>query len=327
MHYVRLVFFVGAIPMVYSIRKCQKSTDAKLIKLSNILNSWSQGDLDHRLVLMKEKGLLGKIMHQANDLIDKIEAVIRETRTATKAANEGKMYRKIMLNGLDGIYKVMATETNNRFDFVKEKGDALIDIATDIENSIVSIVDEVNNSAHKTSNLSSSIKEINDEINGSTTLVDEANFDVRQTIKQIELLSTYSQKIGNIIVMIKDITAQTNLLAINASVEAARAGDTGKGFAVVASEVRVLANETGRATAEITQQIGDIKKCVEEVVNSVEHVNQAIANINNNMISVNKVVQAQNGIIASINGSMQQAVVGVTEANKKIGQVKSISMT
>ena len=93
---------------------------------------------------------------------------------------------------------------------------------------------------------------------------------VDAAFKQIAQLGTQSEEIGKIVAVIDDIAAQTNLLALNAAIEAARAGEQGRGFAVVADEVRGLAERVTQATTEIATLIDSIQKGVNESINAVE---------------------------------------------------------
>ncbi len=88
-----------------------------------------------------------------------------------------------------------------------------------------------------------------------------------------------TQKIGEVVTLIQNIASQTNLLALNATIEAARAGEHGRGFAVVASEVKALANQTAKATEEISAQIQDIQTATGEAVSAIQAIGGTIAEI------------------------------------------------
>lgn len=103
--------------------------------------------------------------------------------------------------------------------------------------------------------MTASIREISEQVARSDKTAKEAVEKVAQTAEVVENLNESSQKIGSVVSLINDIAEQTNLLALNATIEAARAGEAGKGFAVVASEVKSLALETTKATDEIQAQI------------------------------------------------------------------------
>ena len=98
--------------------------------------------------------------------------------------------------------------------------------------------------------------------------------DANRTDGIVKTLAEGAQKIGDVVGLISTIAGQTNLLALNATIEAARAGDAGKGFAVVASEVKSLANQTAKATDDISQQIAQIQAATKEAVAAIEAISQ-----------------------------------------------------
>src|SRR5690606_27566535 len=109
--------------------------------------------------------------------------------------------------------------------------------------------------AAATEELATSVSEINQQVEGSTKITVKAVDEARQTIGQVSRLTDAAKTIDGIVSLIDEIARRTNLLALNATIEAAHAGDVGKGFAVVAAEVKQLADQTGKAIAEISAQI------------------------------------------------------------------------
>src|SRR3546814_15358793 len=128
--------------------------------------------------------------------------------------------------------------------------------------------------------LSPSIAEISRQVSQSAEIAGKAVIDAERTNVQVQGLADAAQKIGEVVSLITDIASQTNLLALNATIEAARAGEAGKGFAVVASEVKNLANETAKATDEITGQIAGIQPATRDAVAAPQSISETIGQIN-----------------------------------------------
>ncbi len=113
--------------------------------------------------------------------------------------------------------------------------------------------------ASATEEMSSSVNEISRQVAESASIAQEAVAQARKTNERVGELVKAAARIGDVVELINTIAGQTNLLALNATIEAARAGEAGRGFAVVASEVKALAEQTARATGEISQQIAGIQ--------------------------------------------------------------------
>jgi len=131
-----------------------------------------------------------------------------------------------------------------------------------------------------TEELSSSIQEISRQVSQSTKITASAVIEVQNTNEKIQGLAAAANKIGEVVSMITDIANQTNLLALNATIEAARAGDAGKGFTIVASEVKNLANQTAKATEEISAQIIGIQEATQTTVEAIGSIGGTINQLN-----------------------------------------------
>jgi len=155
------------------------------------------------------------------------------------------------------------------------------------------------------------------EIAGQTaTAADVAAEAVRsseETSATVAQLSQASEEIGEIVKAITSIAEQTNLLALNATIEAARAGEAGKGFAVVATEVKALAQETGRATEDITSKISAIQAMTADAAGAIGRIASVIDRINENQSLIATAVQEQSETTATISHGVGQIARGAEQ--------------
>ena len=132
--------------------------------------------------------------------------------------------------------------------------------------------------------------------------------------------------ISVVVQLIADIANQTNLLALNATIEAARAGDAGKGFAIVASEVKALANQTARATEEITRQISEIQDSTHssvEAISSIVQVNQDMSGV---ATAISAAVEQQHAATREIARNAEQGAAGTASVSSAIGKVEQAAI-
>jgi len=176
--------------------------------------------------------------------------------------------------------------------------------------------------ASATEELSSSIQEISRQVAQSTQIAGSAVIEVQSTNEKIQGLAEAANKIGEVVAMITDIADQTNLLALNATIEAARAGDAGKGFAVVASEVKNLANQTAKATEEISAQIGGIQGATQTAVDAIGSIGGTINQLNEISSAIAAAVEEQGAATQEIARNVEQAANGTTEVSTNIAGVQ-----
>jgi methyl-accepting chemotaxis protein len=169
--------------------------------------------------------------------------------------------------------------------------------------------------------LSSSIAEISRQVAQSASITGQAVQEARRTDTIVRALSDGAEKIGQVVGLISDIASQTNLLALNATIEAARAGDAGRGFAVVASEVKSLAKQTGRATEDISAQIGQIQASTKEAVDAIAGIAATIAEVSRIATSIAAAIEEQGAATADIARNVQQTARAATEVTENIGGV------
>jgi methyl-accepting chemotaxis protein len=144
-----------------------------------------------------------------------------------------------------------------------------------------------------TRQLAIAVNEIARQVGNSSQIARKAVDDVNVTVDHMKQLSQSVLSIGEIATMISDIAAQTNLLALNATIEAARAGEMGKGFAVVANEVKSLANQTAKATEEVTTQVALVQASTQEMTHCIEGVVDTIRSMEESSSAIAGAVQQQ----------------------------------
>jgi len=177
--------------------------------------------------------------------------------------------------------------------------------------------------AAATEELTSSISEISHQVSQSAEVAKGAVKQAQNSQNSVQDLISSAHKIGEVVSLITDIAEQTNLLALNATIEAARAGEAGKGFAVVASEVKNLANQTAKATEEIDSQVRGIQNSTEQAASSIEEVGKTINQIDEIASSIAAAVEEQTAATQEIARNVEQAAVGTQEVSSNIQGVNS----
>jgi len=166
--------------------------------------------------------------------------------------------------------------------------------------------------------MTSSISEIAQQISRSSDIAQQAASRVGEANHDVRTLSDAAHKIDGVVKLINDIAEQTNLLALNATIEAARAGEAGKGFAVVASEVKTLASQTASATGSISEQITGIQDATQKAVDAIANIGEVISEMNEISTAIAAAMEEQRAAASEITRSAQEAAGGTRRVAESI---------
>jgi len=173
--------------------------------------------------------------------------------------------------------------------------------------------------------LSASINEIANQIGQTNAVVERASTEAEGANRRVKTLAEAAGRIGEVLNLIRAIAEQTNLLALNATIEAARAGEAGRGFAVVASEVKSLAGQTARATEEIAAQIDAVQQETTTAVASIEAIAGTMKEVASYASAVAAAIEQQRSATGEISQNVQAAATGTARVVDNITGVTTAS--
>jgi methyl-accepting chemotaxis protein len=244
------------------------------------------------------------------------EQAAREARAASLEQATGHFNDRV--TGMLEIVSVTLDQLESTAETMSTTSEQTAHQATNVAKATERASDSVQSAAGAAEELSSSIREIARQVEQSGAVSRAAATEAIQTNETVTGLAESSAKIGDVVRLINDIASQTNLLALNATIEAARAGDAGKGFAVVAGEVKTLANQTAKATDEISAQIGAVQAATREAVTAIAAIVGRINQINEIAGTISAAVEEQSAATAEIARNVQQAAVGTHDVTANI---------
>jgi methyl-accepting chemotaxis protein len=309
-----------------------RSISRPLGQLGNRMRGLADGELESEIPGVgrgDEVGAMAATVQIFKDNAVRIKGLEKvEAETQGRAAAERRAAMESLANdferSVNGIVRTVSTAAagmqTTAQSMTATASDASARAAT-VGAASQSASDNVGTVAAAAEELSSSVAEISRQVTRSSEIASKAVGDAQRTNATVQILSTGAEKIGEVVKLIHSIAAQTNLLALNATIEAARAGESGRGFAVVASEVKALANQTAKATEEISAQVAAMQTSTSDAVKAISGITETIAQMSEITVSISTAIEQQGDATREIARNIQSVAAGSSEISAHIGGV------
>ncbi|MBL4614026.1 MAG: methyl-accepting chemotaxis protein [Magnetovibrio sp.] len=320
---------IGLVAAAYLFTVIKSSIEGLLVDIGQISNQNYASDMTLSVDRTDEFGTVARALAKTKSALADAERREEEQKAAEVHQAEKSRTERLRMaeqfeTSVGAVVETVAaaaTEMQASARSVSGTADQTSQQATNVAAAAEQASANVQTVSSAAEELSSSISEISRQVSQSTQVASTAVAEVEGANEKIQGLAEAANKIGEVVALITDIADQTNLLALNATIEAARAGEAGKGFAVVASEVKNLANQTAKATEEISNQIGGIQGATQDAVQAIGSIGGIINQINEITSTIAAAVEEQGAATSEIARNVEQASSGTQEVSANISQV------
>lgn len=345
-----LVVVLGIGAAIYTSQIISRPINAVMRRMKSI----ADGDLNHLPLRSKSRDEIGQLVEAANEMNENMRALLGQITTVsetvssqseelTQSAGEVKAGTQQVAGTMQELASGSETQATNATNL-----SSMMETFAEKMNETSTKGKEVFQSSHNVLGMTTDGGHLMEQSVEQMAMIDQI---VQEAVQKVKGLDTQSQEISKLVSVIKDIADQTNLLALNAAIEAARAGEHGKGFAVVADEVRKLAEQVGDSVTDITEIVADIQKestgvaeslqggylevekgtsqikttgetftqieeAVKEMVNNIQGVTDNISSMSSDSVEMSTFIEE----IAAVS---EQAAAGVEQTSASVQQTSS----